>query len=451
MYVKILSLGENMKNDMAKITIEGTDSINGKTISHFAEEIEFVPEWKDDVKINHKSINQENVSAQQNEKYEPVYKKNNDEIVEVGQSSPPPQDAKVVEKYYKMHNGKLEEAGEVIMPNQNAPMATTESWEYVNGKCVGHSIQQAKKVVWKKETDDPIYQSLMKNISIGGMHHSYLNTNEIQDKEYEYIKICKFLTMFAKDYTKKHGLDTDDVKIQFINYGKTELVYVLTEKSGERVTLLVKQPAIAFGKVFQEGKNLTKLQKVDKNVIAPIDYFAYGELELFVTPYINQARCVASDGGCWGIYVPEPYYRFDTFTKEQSDIVTTCMIAKLVSLYDFKNQEGISACKLGGGDFMLPKGWEKETPTIQNTLKNLYLIAAREKVSLPFEEYLNLIRKEFAIPTIHLNQDTLTLNHRARAKISKENIENGIACGKQLIAGRTKSVNENEEVKNKVF
>ena len=33
--------------------------------------------------------------------------------------------------------------------------------------------------------------------------------------------------------------------------------------------------------------------------------------------------------------------------------------------------KGIIETRLGGGDFMLPKGWETETPTIENTLNKI--------------------------------------------------------------------------------
>ena len=86
---------------------------------------------------------------------------------------------------------------------------------------------------------------------------------------------------------------------------------------------------------------------------------------------------------------------------------------------------------------MLPKGWEKETPTIQGTLKNLYLIAAREMLDCSFEEYLNIIRSEFSRRTINENQDELLLNLRGRVPMRMEDIENGIELGKQIIAKRT--------------
>lgn len=227
---------------------------------------------------------------------------------------------------------------------------------------------------------------------------------------------------------------------------KTELVYVLSEKSGRRVTLLVKQPAVQLGKVNQEAQNLLALRKIDENVVSPIDYFQLGDQELYVTPYINQARCVASYGS-WGMYVPEPYYRFEPFTAEQERIVNSCMIAKLVSLYDSVKREGICSCKLGGGDFMLPKGWETEIPTVEDTLNKLYLIAAREKVKCSFEEYLSIIRDEFSRTTITENPKNLIVNIRGRVPMKTEDIESGIKIG-QAIIQRKKVINGNTSIEN---
>ena len=232
-----------------------------------------------------------------------------------------------------------------------------------------------------------------------------------------------------------NGVPVEDLNVEFINYGKTELVYVLSEKSGKRVTILVKQPGVQLGKVNQEAQNLLALKKRDPNVVAPIDYFQLGDQELYTTPYINQARCIASYGS-WGMYVPEPYYRFEPFTANQKRIVNSCMIAKLVSLYDFEKQEGISACKLGGGDFMLPKGWEKQIPTIENTLNNLYLIAAREKVNCSFDEYISIIKNEFSRATIGKNQKDLIINLRGRVPMQVSEIEYGILLGQAIAQGK---------------
>ena len=283
---------------------------------------------------------------------------------------------------------------------------------------------------WEKETDFPSYEEMDKNIGIGNFNAVYLETNASQNAKVEMAKINNFLQSFIQTYAKNNNLRKDEIKIEFINYGKTELVYVLTEKSGKRVTLLVKQPAVHYGKVKQEADNLINLKRKDKMIVAPIDYFANGEYELYVTPYINQARCIASDFR-WGMYVPEPYYRFDAFTDEQEKIVNRCMIAKLVSYYDFDKNCGIGSCKLGGGDFMLPKGWERQKPTIENTLSQLRFIAAREMIDCSFEEYLSLIRTEFAKATINLDQSKLKINLRGRVPMKAEDIDAGIELYKQ--------------------
>ena len=293
------------------------------------------------------------------------------------------------------------------------------------------------KCEWKKEDDDPIYQSMQKNIGIGIMHPGYIEVNQTQDVYNEYNKIKKFLMEYIEYYSKNNNIAVEELELKFINYGKTQLVYVLTEKIGRRVTLLIKQPAVRFGDVKEEMDNLLELKMKDKNVIAPIDYFTLDEQELYVTPYINQARCVASYG-TWGMYIPEPFYRFESFTKEQEDIVNICMISKLVSLYDHEKQEGICSCKLGGGDFMLSKGWELETPTIENTLNSLYLIAARKKINCSYDEYLEVLRNEFSRITITEPQEDLAINLRGRVAMNINDIEAGIKLGEQLnMKGKT--------------
>lgn len=296
--------------------------------------------------------------------------------------------------------------------------------------------------------NNSISENMKNNIGIGYLHPGYIETNKIQNKNEEYQKITDFLNKYIHKYAEKRGINSEDLDLEFINYGKTELVYVLTEKNGNRVTLLVKQPIVPFGKIKQEAQNLLTLEKNHSNIIAPIDYFQTENQELYVTPYINQARCVASYGGYWGMYIPEPFYRFEPFNTEQEKIVTSCMIAKLVSLYDFSKQEGICSCKLGGGDFMLPKGWENEKSSLENTLNNLYLIAARERINCSFNDYLELIRNEFCRETISENPEKLIMNLRGRVPMQMENIESGIVLGKAII--NNKSQVNNKPNNNKI-
>lgn len=273
------------------------------------------------------------------------------------------------------------------------------------------------------------------NLGIEFLNPMYIEVDSMQDKTNEWIKINKFLDSYMKFYSISNNVDFKYLKLDFINYGKTELVYVLTDENKNRTTLLVKQPAVKFGYVKQEADYLAKLKQDNANIVAPIDYFEDGEYELYATPYINQARCVASFNS-WGMYVPEPFYRFQSFTNEQERVVNVCMIAKLVSLYDFENNRGLCSCKLGGGDFMLPKGWENTRPTIEDTLNNLHLIAAREMVQCDFEDYLAIIRNEFSRTTINENQDNLIINLRGRVPIQIEDIELGIEIGKNIIENK---------------
>ena len=305
-----------------------------------------------------------------------------------------------------------------------------EGSSYYRGVEVEHVV---KEIINDWKVEEEVYEGLFERKGIELFSPAYIEVNGEQDINEEFEKIKRFLALYM-------DVSEEALMIEFINYGSTELVFVVTYLDGRRVTLLVKQPAVSYGKVKEEADNLTELNKRDKNVIAPIEYFANSGQELYATPYIMQARCVASFNGAWGMYVPEPYYRFEPFTSEQASVVNRCMIAKLVSLYDQDKEEGIACCKLGGGDFMLPRGWESKPATIEETLEQIYLIAAREKIKCTFEEYLQIIRDEFSRATIDEDQSNLIMNLRARAPIDISDIEAGIELGK--------SIGESDPVKN---
>lgn len=316
------------------------------------------------------------------------------------------------------------------MEKDSKTIITVEECISNMGKIFLNKLNEVKPE-WKNLEDDPINEDMQKNMGIGFLHPAYIEVNETQDILTEHNKIKSFLNKYIKYYSISNNIPIEDLNLNFINYGKTELVYVLSEKDGKRITLLVKQPAVRFGEVKEEMENLLVLKPKDKNIVAPIDYFTLDDQELYVTPYINQARCIASYTS-WGMYIPEPFYRFESFTKEQESVVNTCTIAKLVSLYDHEKQEGICSCKIGGGDFMLPKGWENKFPTIENTLNNLYLIAARKKINCSYLEYLKILRSEFSRTTISEPQEDIIINLRGRVPMDINNIEAGIKLGEEL-------------------
>lgn len=319
------------------------------------------------------------------------------------------------------------------MPDFLYGKSRANEWEMygsgINESVIMNFIVTEIKKNWEKDIKKK------ENLGIENINTCYIETNEIQDPKYEYKKITKFIDLYKEHYAKTTNMNIEDIKIEFINYGKTELVYVLTDKHKNRYTLLVKQPKVNLGEVKKEADYLTELNALHENIITPIDYFSLYDQELYATPYIHQARCIASDNA-WGIYIPEPFYRFETFTKEQESVVNQCMIAKLVSFYDFEKNEGIAECKLGGGDFMLPKGWELEIPTIENTLNNLYFIAARDKVSCSFEEYTEILLDEFSKRTIDEDEGKFIINKRGRVPMNIIDIQNGIELGKKIIEDR---------------
>lgn len=280
-----------------------------------------------------------------------------------------------------------------------------------------------------------------KHLGLGPNHDfMYLQLNNEQDFLYELNNIRKVLGSFVLAYCKEKDLDiTKDINVEFINYGHTELVYVMTVKNQDMYTILVKQPKVEQGQLKEEYDNLHRLRKLDNMIVVPTKYMSfdddYCKGEAFMTPYMYQARCIGSDVN-WGIYVPEPFYRFENFNDEQRFFVNMAMIAKLVYLYDDVNKQGIGSCKLGGGDFILPKGWEEEEPCQWYTLSSMYLTAARKMIDCSLEQYLDILRDEFSRATIQEDQSTLLVNHRGRVAMSVEEIEEGIDLGLKLRRSR---------------
>ena len=287
----------------------------------------------------------------------------------------------------------------------------------------------------------------MKNESLGipGNGFDYIKVtprenmlDELQSRITEFIEITDFL----KDVVFEKGVPEFQGKnkiLRFINYGDTQLVYVLNVND-RNYTLLLGQPTAEFGIVKREHDNLRRLAKDNSdNVVEPIHYFQSqdGKRELYVTPYIHQARCIASDDvEGWGVYVPEPDYHFSSFSEEERKIINSSIVALLVKMYDQKNKQGIAACKIGGGDFMLEKGYEEEPLTHENILRRMKLIAARDMISINLDDYIETIRNEFSKRTYYRSEierdKSILINYKSRIPMSEEEIDEGIKIGLQL-------------------
>lgn len=263
------------------------------------------------------------------------------------------------------------------------------------------------------------------------------NKEGCKERINEFFEIKDFLLQVVNS-NELQEFQGKNKKIQFINYGDTQLVYVLTV--GERkYTLLVGQPAVEFGTVKREYENLRTLgRNNNENIVVPIHYFKdkKSERELYVTPYLYQARCIGVEDKNWGIWVPEPEYHFQEFSPENKGVINSSMIAILIKYFDDKRNLGIGNCRLSGGDFILEKGFEDEKITYENIMKKMKLIAARELLPMTLEEYINRIKEEFFRITYYKNEEekdkTILINQKGRASMTIEEINAGIELGCEL-------------------
>lgn len=252
-----------------------------------------------------------------------------------------------------------------------------------------------------------------------------------QDIYQEFLKTqATLLSIFNSEIFGK------EVDIQFINYGDTQLVYVVTIGS-VKYAVLVGQPITKFGTIKKEFDNLRFLSiKNGENIVTPTNYFALGFREFYIAPYIEQARCIANQKIGWGLYIPEPEYRFEKLDSDDRFVVNSSMIALLIKMFNSEKNLGIASCKIGGGDFILEKEWSNEKVSHENTLKRMKLIAARELISIGLNEYIDLIRSEFSKATRNIdgrvNDDSIKINLKSHVPMSKDEIEYGIELGKQL-------------------
>ena len=238
----------------------------------------------------------------------------------------------------------------------------------------------------------------------------------------------------------KSMLDNSDVeelkgyrkRVEFINYGDTQLVFAIVIDESRTYALLINQPTTEYGVGKREYDNLIKLNQMDSElVIKPIHYYERNKRELYVTPYYDLARCVGIEEKDWGVWEPEPSYHFRKFTDEERKTVNQAMVASLIKLYDEENNLGIANCVLTGGDFMLLKGYEDSEISFENIMNSIKLIAARRLISISLEDYIDRIRIELSEEDIP-ESELVILKSRIKNPFTKEEIETGIELGLSL-------------------
>lgn len=228
----------------------------------------------------------------------------------------------------------------------------------------------------------------------------------------------------------------EDAKVSFINYGNMQLIYLATLEDKSQIAVSINQPKTPMGRVKKEFENLQRLSEIDPNFMAnPLAYFNAEEFghEIYASEYIEDAMCVAVNEGKHGVYCPKPEYRFENFSPDVSRAVNANMIALLVNYYDTEKNRGLSGVKTGGGDFVLAKYFDKED--VSGVQPNMKVVAARDFVSASLDEYIDILRREFATGAV---QNGAIVNVDSRLPIMREDIERGIESGLEMRLGNLK-------------
>ncbi len=257
--------------------------------------------------------------------------------------------------------------------------------------------------------------------------------------------------------SKRSGFDPDTInfiEIDFINWGGIQLVYrvdlALPDRT-VRLAALVSQPGrLGMMSIWEEFMNLQQLARNGSTyVIEPLAYFCpplsdTSEHELYISPFIENVRCVYSSrfDKRWGVFEPDPKYDqrvqtqldFVPFLAEARLAVLSSMIALLVAHYDAALGRGLAKTRFSGDDFMLTQGFKHDNPA--TVLPNLKLIAARGWVEAPLDNYLDILRREFLIGTHYddpeVRQRKFIVNHKCSSPLTAQEIEAGISLGLSL-------------------
>lgn len=255
----------------------------------------------------------------------------------------------------------------------------------------------------------------------------YLNLKPGQQDVNELLNTVGFVCSFVQNGNIPE-LIGNYVDVRFINYGRTQLVFVVIVDN-KKYTLLVNQPATELGVGKGEYDNLNELNEVDSNlVIKPIHYYQDKDkaTELYMTPYYYQSRCIGVESTDWGVWKPEPEYHFSNFNDKERLIINSSMIASLIKLY---NGKGLSKIRLDGGDFMLLRCYDKLDISYDNILNNIKLIAARDMVDVSLDEYVGILKKELLDGDL---EKYTILGKKPRQLMTEEEVNTGIDLGMKL-------------------
>ena len=273
----------------------------------------------------------------------------------------------------------------------------------------------------------------LESLGIENYGEWYIRHLPQQNKKEEFKKVNDFISEFISKTDIEELKGKKDIK--FINYGDTQLVFVVTINEEKQYALLLNQPKTQAGQGLEEYNNLINLNKNHPDiVIKPLKYYvnpSNPQQELYITPYYFKARCVGVNEKDWGIWIPEPNYHFKDFNQTERKIINKCMIALVVKLYDEKNKKGISKWRFDGGDFMLLKGFEKEVINEGNILKKLLMISARKLITIELNEYIDRMKIELK-NGLKEEDEKIIIGKNLRCPFSEEEIEEGIKFGMNL-------------------
>ena len=273
----------------------------------------------------------------------------------------------------------------------------------------------------------------LESLGIENYGEWYIRHLPQQNKKEEFKKVNDFISEFISKTDIEELKGKKDIK--FINYGDTQLVFVVTINEEKQYALLLNQPKTQAGQGLEEYNNLINLNKNHPDiVIKPLKYYvnpSNPQQELYITPYYFKARCVGVNEKDWGIWIPEPKYHFKDFNQTERKIINKCMIALVVKLYDEKNKKGISKWRFDGGDFMLLKGFEKEVINEENILKKLLMISARKLITIELNEYIDRMKIELK-NGLKEEDEKIIIGKNLRCPFSEEEIEEGIKFGMNL-------------------